>query len=332
MLPLISVIVPVYNVEAYLRECVDSIIHQTYTNLEIILINDGSPDNCGAICNKYSVKDKRIKVIHKENGGLSDARNVGIDASTGEYLTFIDSDDWIESDMIESLYNNLKDSNADISCCGFYQAFVNMNIPMNNNKGVLSFNREQAIEESLLSRDLNCFACGKLYKKSLFGAIRYPIGKLYEDVFVIIEILSIIEKIVIKTAPKYYYRQRKGSIVKGAYNAKIVHLVEAAEKNHQLLIERYKQGRLVEISEYRVILANVEVLKRIVFCAGFRQMPTFKLALAKVRSISCAVFNNKNFSTIDKISITSIRISIFFFKLIYIFNSRVVKRKHKHFV
>ena len=122
---LISIIVPIYNVEKYLKKCIDSIINQTYKNLEIILVDDGSPDNCGKICDEYAKKDNRIKVIHKENGGVSSARNVGVENATGEYIGFVDSDDYIEKDMYEVLINNLKKENADISIISNYEVYKN---------------------------------------------------------------------------------------------------------------------------------------------------------------------------------------------------------------
>ncbi|MBR1540013.1 MAG: glycosyltransferase [Clostridia bacterium] len=117
---LISIIVPVYKVEKYLDKCINSIVSQTYKNLEVILVDDGSPDSCGKMCDEWTQKDTRIKVIHKENGGLSDARNFGLDCAKGKYIQFVDSDDYIEKDMIEFLYKNLKENNADISICSNY--------------------------------------------------------------------------------------------------------------------------------------------------------------------------------------------------------------------
>ena len=148
--PLISIIVPIYNVEVYIRNCVDSILGQSYENIEIILVDDGSPDNCGDICDEYGSKDKRIKVIHKKNGGLSSARNAGIDIATGDYLGFIDSDDWIESDMYESLYTALTSHKADISVCGRYIVEGSRITTISDSEKAEVFTRSEALSELVL--------------------------------------------------------------------------------------------------------------------------------------------------------------------------------------
>ena len=212
--PLISIIVPIYKVEDYIRKCVDSILNQTYKNLEIILVDDGSPDNCGSICEEYSLKDKRIKVIHKKNGGLSSARNAGLDIASGEYIGFIDSDDWIESDMYESLYNALMKYNADISVCGRYIVKENRITTISDTEKAEVFTRREALAELVLDEysGMKNFAWDKLYKKELFENIRYPEGKYFEDIFTTYKLFSISNKIVDIKSPKYYYLLREDSI------------------------------------------------------------------------------------------------------------------------
>lgn len=220
---LISVIVPIYNVEKYLHRCVDSILGQTYHNLEIILIDDGSPDNCSIICDEYAQKDYRIRVVHKTNGGLSDARNVGIEAATGEYLMFVDSDDFIAANMIEKLYHALLVNNADISICNFKYVdengasilfnprFSNSKLPIQD--GVIS--GTDILKEKLFAT--KCWywvvAWNKLYKKSIFSEIRYPVGKIHEDEFVIHAILMKCDKVACVSEMLYYYVQRSDSIM-----------------------------------------------------------------------------------------------------------------------
>ncbi|MBU3198080.1 glycosyltransferase [Clostridium estertheticum] len=212
--PLISIIVPIYNVEVYIRNCVDSILGQSYENLEIILVDDGSPDNCGDICDEYRSKDKRIKVIHKKNGGLSSARNAGIDIASGDYLGFIDSDDWIESDMYESLYNALTSHKADISVCGRYIVEADKITTISDSEKAEVFTRREALSELVLDEysGMKNFAWDKLYKKELFDDIRYPEGKYYEDIFTTYKLFSKSNKIVDIKSPKYYYLLRGDSI------------------------------------------------------------------------------------------------------------------------
>ncbi len=205
---LISVIVPVYKVENYIHECVDSIIAQTYTNLEIILVDDGSPDNCSKICDEYAEKDSRVKVIHQENGGLSAARNAGLDIATGDYIGYVDSDDYIELNMYEELYEAIKEYNSDLSICGVKKFELENRLEVYGNK---SLTKNEFLKE-LLSENVKSYVCNKLYKKSLFDNIRFPEGELFED-------LKIMHLIAEKTTVVgfidktfYNYRIRQNSI------------------------------------------------------------------------------------------------------------------------
>lgn len=219
MSELISIIIPIYNVEKYLRRCIDSVISQTYQNIEIILVDDGSPDKSGEICDEYKVLDKRVKVIHKKNAGLSDARNAGIDIAKGKFLTFVDSDDWIECKYIEKLYQLIKIENCDISMCNFIKT-SNVNIQINNfNIEIFKFSNIEALEQ--LSDKFYVqmvIACGKLYKKELFDNIRFPVGRLHEDEFTTYKLIHKAEKIVFTTEPLLYYWQRQDSIMGVGFN------------------------------------------------------------------------------------------------------------------
>ena len=161
--PLISIIVPVYDVEPYLRKCIDSILIQSYRDLEIILVDDGSPDNCGAICDEYAEKDKRIKVIHKKNGGLSDARNAGLDIATGEYIGFVDSDDWVMPDMYEYLYKAVKEYDADMSVCGYYD-YWGKTISGRYCQDIQVYKGQEGIK-ALLDLKFGNYVWNKLYKR-----------------------------------------------------------------------------------------------------------------------------------------------------------------------
>lgn len=179
-MPKISVIVPIYNVEKYLNRCVDSILKQTFTDFECILVDDGSPDKCPKICDEYAKKDMRIRVIHKENGGLSDARNAGIDAAQGEYLGFVDSDDWIHPQMYEILYNSIVENNVKMSICRAEVADEKREFRRIENP---HFEVYSGLD--ILVSEYSVSACTKLYHRSLFRNIRYPVGRLHEDAFVI---------------------------------------------------------------------------------------------------------------------------------------------------
>ena len=223
-MPLISVIIPVYKVEKYLDKCVESVVNQTYKNLEIILVDDGSPDNCPAICDKWGEKDVRIKVIHKPNGGLSDARNVGIDNCIGEYITFIDSDDYITENYVQKLVDAIMQNNADIAMCNFCKVDENDNI-INEN---LANKLKDCVTtgENILYRyfDYNgtamslVISCCKLYKRNLFENLRFEIGRLNEDEFMFFPLFMKVNKAVMLKDKLYYYLQRDGSVMHSEIN------------------------------------------------------------------------------------------------------------------
>ena len=227
MQPLVSIIVPIYQVEAYLDQCIQSICSQTYRNLEIILVDDGSPDNCPIICDNWSHLDNRIKVIHKQNGGLSDARNHGLDIATGDYICFIDSDDFISSNYIEHLLNLLIKENAQIAECHYYDYFDTDVIQIDDNKEDLSFfNNIQAIKDMYNFKGFSIMVWNKLYKRELFNNIRFPNGKIHEDVFTTYKVIFNAQKIVQTSKKLYYYRQRKDSISK-QFNIKRLDVIDA---------------------------------------------------------------------------------------------------------
>ena len=203
--PLISIVVPVYKVEKFLEKCIDSIINQTYKNLEIILVDDGSPDNCGKICDEYAKKDKRIKVIHQQNGGLSAARNTGITKATGKYISFIDSDDYIEKDYIELLYTTIKQSKADIAI-GSHTVIYDTGTKLQKATGEKSILKpKEVLERILYDNNIDYSAWAKLYKIELFTNIKYPEGRLFEDAATTYKLIDISKKIAVNSKSIYNY-------------------------------------------------------------------------------------------------------------------------------
>lgn len=214
---LISIIVPVYNVENYLAECIESIIRQTHRNLEIILVDDGSTDQSGSICETYKEKDSRIVVIHKQNEGLSEARNNGMDIAKGEYIAFVDSDDFIHLKMYEFLLQAIKDQDADVSSCG-YLAFQDGTKPEDTVGNVNSYsfqkveNRIQYLH-NFLSGDFEHYVWKALYKKDFIQKIRFEKGKRVEDIMFSAKMSTYLSKMVVIKDKLYYYRIRNGSIM-----------------------------------------------------------------------------------------------------------------------
>lgn len=221
--PVISVIVPIYKAEPYLRRCVNSIRNQTYTNLEIILVDDGSPDKCGEICDSFAKEDSRIRVFHKENGGQSSARNLGLDNMTGEYVGFVDSDDWIEADMYQRLYALSHIHDAQIVCCGIQKdypngrkTYFNPNYPVEND--VKIYTTMEALEESLSNCRITYSPCDKLYDSDVFQTIRMTEGKIYEDMEMIPKCIEKAETVVYDPHPYYHYNLTEHSTIRGVFN------------------------------------------------------------------------------------------------------------------
>ena len=209
---LISVIIPIFNVEKYLRKSLNSILNQTYTNLEIILIDDGSTDSSGRICDEYAANDARIKVIHQINKGVAAARNIGLDNSSGSYIAWVDPDDWIESDMLEYMFSNGVKQEAEITVCGRYEEFPARQVKREWN-GFYTFDNLMALEKLLENDQMQNFLWDKLWKAELFEGIRFPEGRTYEDISIMHRLFERADKIVCLPEAKYHYLQRNTSIV-----------------------------------------------------------------------------------------------------------------------
>lgn len=236
----VSVIIPVYNVEKYLPRCIKSVLDQTYQDLEIILVDDGTKDNSGVMCDDYAKQDKRVKVIHKENGGLSSARNIGIEMSTGDALFFLDSDDFLSTKCIEKMACLMEENNADISIIQMKYIPDNINdeIAECDNEKITVMNAEQAIEESLYQKLYTCCAPAKLYKRSVIGDIRFPLGKISEDLATCHLFLDNAKKIVYSNYYGYYYRQHESSIMH-VFNPKRLDALEWVAAIEKFSQEKY---------------------------------------------------------------------------------------------
>lgn len=220
--PLISVIVPIYKVEAYLERCVESIRNQTYRNLEIILVDDGSPDRCGEMCNQLAAQDPRIRTIHKVNGGLSSARNAGLDSMTGDYVAFVDSDDYISTDMIQRLFDVLQEHDAQISCCGIERVNEHGHVGYFNpqTSDFLVLETHQALGELLYNNRITNSLCDKLYRAEIFDGLRMTEGIIYEDYDVMYRCIYRAERIIYLGEPLYYYFQSQDSILRSEFSSR----------------------------------------------------------------------------------------------------------------
>lgn len=239
---MISVIIPVYKVEPYLHRCLNSVVNQSYRNLEIVLVDDGSPDNCGTICDEYATYDPRIQVIHKENGGVSSARNAGLSVARGEWIGWIDSDDWIEPDMYEYLLRYAQSSGADIAVCGRYECYQNHSVFRGWEKEKL-LNTEESLELLLKNDIMQNFLWDKLWRKELFGGITFPEGKTFEDIAVMHQLFERAKSTICLPEGKYHYFQRKGSILDDSTLRNKLNFYWASRKRYEEMLSRWPQFR-----------------------------------------------------------------------------------------
>ena len=244
--PMISVIVPVYNVEAYLPKCVDSILAQTYKTLEIILVEDGTKDSSGKICDEYAKKDSRIRVVHKENGGLSSARNAGMDIARGDYFGFVDSDDWIEPEFYETMLSAAQKHDADLVCCGRFDVD---GVTGEKTVGLCHPKEEVISAMEMLGRVFvwdNCdsAAWDKLYRRELFDEIRYPLGVYSEDVAIFYKLMEKANRVALVPKPMYNYLHRENSITTAKLSEKTFHY-----PNHTAVIYPYIREHHPEIEQ-----------------------------------------------------------------------------------
>lgn len=237
-IPEVSIIVPVYNVEKYLQSCIDSILEQTYPNMEIILVDDGSTDQCGSICEENSTLDERIQVIHKENGGLSSARNAGLDIAKGKYVAFVDADDTIHREFIEILLALCEKYECDIAQCDFLTvAEDSLKMPLNPCQSLIFYTGAQALSALCIGKDdvKYSVAWNKIYRRELFQKIRYPKGRIHEDEFTTYKVLWKARKIVVTNQYLYYYLQRTGSIIRSRYSLKRLDVIAAFRERLEFL-------------------------------------------------------------------------------------------------
>ena len=239
MNPKISIIVPVYKVEKYIHKCIDSILSQTFSDFELILVNDGSPDKCGDICDEYARKDSRIKVIHKDNGGQGDARNAGLDAALGDYIGFVDSDDWIESDMYDLLYSMCIQNNCDIANCTSIIHYKNR-VVEKSSYPLAIHNRDEAMKTMLQGNLYDEVVWTKLFKRNLLEEIRFPVGVVYEDTAFTYRVIHKSNRVCCIGEPKYHYIKRDNSTMDQAKKNIRIDGVVIYDEMNKFLTEHYK--------------------------------------------------------------------------------------------
>lgn len=278
----ISVIVPVYNVENYLGRCVDSLLKQTYRDLEIILVDDGSTDRSGGICDEYAQKDGRIRVLHKENGGLSDARNAGMQLAKGGFLAFVDSDDLVAPGMYERMLNVLRTETSDVVQCGVIKFSLEEELTQQEEKPAVirTFTAQEALRELTLDRALSQTVWNKLYTREAAGGILFEKGKLNEDEFWTYQVFGRAQKVSLTEEPFYFYYQRPGSIMQSGYSLRRLDALEAKELRQRYFEKNYPA--LCSVAKVNLVFSCIYAYQ---MCQSFLGTKERKIAKKKICDI-----------------------------------------------
>lgn len=315
--PLVSIIIPVYNVRDYLEECVESVIKQSYENLQIILVDDGSTDGSEKICDLFKNKDPRIEVFHKENGGLSDTRNFGILKSKGEYLFFLDSDDIISKKAIEILLFACINYDADATVTGLKRFEGNYNREEIVEGNFIEMNQEYTLSNMLLHVGFGHEAPGKLYKKNMWKDIKFPFGKLYEDYATIYKVYANAQKVIWYSEPLYYYRVRNGSIMKSYIKEKNLMLMDISDDVTNYIVKAYPN--LKNQALYLQTMTYIKLYKDILH-TDFKKFPgAQKRIKQKVLENKKMIYKESFIKTSDKIKMNTLGFSKYLFYFVYLF-------------
>lgn len=314
MEPLISVVIPVYNVENYLRKCIDSVLSQTYNNFEVILVDDGSTDNSGNICDEYASKDSRIKAFHKNNGGLSDARNYGVEHSDAELITFIDSDDYVTEDYIEYLWYLMEKYNSEISCAG--------SVRVDEGKA-FSTNERDCVEavldvEHALER-ICCTSFGawsRLYKKDILLKHKFPIGKLYEDIATVYKLIGDCATVAFSDKQIYIWVQREGSITHSGINERQLDIFWALDELYNYTCNNF--GEYKNAANFRYLMDTIYFLSLVYSrCNRVERIKYFKIARKNVLPHLKGAVERKEATFRFKMASLCIYLGYFPYKMLY---------------
>ena len=322
-MPKVSIIIPVFNVENYLERCLKSVICQSFKDIEIIIINDGSTDKSLEICKKFAELDKRIILINQENSGVSAARNAGINISTGKYISFVDSDDFIEHDMIEFLLNNLEKNNADIATCGLYDCYIKNNNKIkricNKNKNKFGIiDSHEALKEIFINGKVSFFIYDKLYKKKIFDNLRFCENIIYEDAEIMPKIITRASKIFYNFSPKYYYLRHENSITSSKFKKQDLDIIKISKKNLEFIKKNYNYAS--KQAEFRFLWSYLALIDKIIWSnLNLENSKEFKNILKFVKKNKFSIINNKYFTLKRKLIFILLIININIYKKIIIF-------------
>lgn len=318
---LISIVVPIYNVDKYLDNCLTSLIKQTYENIEIILVDDGSIDNSAYICDTWLLKDSRIRVIHKKNGGLSDARNAGIRIAKGVYITFVDGDDSVDTDMIEYLYLLQKKYSVDISICSHTIVTDDkkcVNLGERYSEKIMGV--EEALDRMLCEAGYSVSVCGKLFKRELFNHVKFPVDKLCEDNGTTYKLFDQVTSLAYGPKGKYYYYKRENSIMTSSFNLKKMDLIILVDEMVEYLEVKYPG--LHNSLEKKQISSRFSILRQILFSQYFKSSYTDDI-IKYIKSKRKVIFSNPKIDIRDRCAYITLMFGKHFFKLSWSFYNKI---------
>ena len=319
---MISVIVPVYNVEKYLERCVKSIVAQTYKDLEILLIDDGSTDKSGKMCDDFQQTDSRIKVFHKQNGGLSDARNYGIEHSSGEFISFVDSDDYIDEKMLETLHRLITENDADLAVCSAMDVFEGKEVTQVKEIKDFNLNKVESYKYMLRGDGIPS-ACNKLYKRQTVGNVRFPVGKLYEDGFFTPQILKKVEKTAVTSKPMYYYFRRADSITTKPFRKGDLDVIEAYDKCVKQVKELCPEA--LPYAEFRYRNAYFNVLDKMLMRDDCKEIPEYKQVVKYLKKHTVQIVKDPGFGKMRRIAAVALKFSVPLYKKILLTKQKIYK-------
>ena len=322
---LISVIVPVYNVAQYLEKSIASIQQQTYQNLEIILVDDGATDESGRLCEQIAEQDERVLVYHKENEGLSQARNDGLKQAHGDYVIFIDSDDYIHSEMIASLYQQLVKEDADVSSCGVMNVYANSESPQTENQDdYFVCDTETFLREYLIGEKIPGTICNKLIKKEVAAQLTFPKGLIYEDAYYHFDLIKVAKKYVVNTNPYYYYFHRGDSITTKPYAEKDLAYIDIYQKFYTEVVKEYPN--LTEVAFFRLAYAHFFILDKMLLDDNFKEFKDYPRIYGYLKKHAFAIFKNTIFRKGRRISALALSVNVRLYRILLFKNIEQSKK------
>ena len=304
-IPLVSIIVPIYNVEKYLQRCIDSLFAQTYVNIEIVLVDDGSADRSLSICKKNAQQDERVRVFSKTNGGVADTRNFGVSVARGQWISFVDPDDYVDPDYIEYLYGILVKSNATMSICQHRNVYKNGKIQTNLYEGPAVLDSHTAVKRLLYDDQIDTSVWAKLYPAWVFKKIHFPKGRLFEDIAATYKTFLASDSIAVGSEAKYSYPFRYNSIVNDQFS---LHKLDLIDMTEQMACEVKKVYPDLQIaSQRRVLYAYISTLNQMQNVDGYQEIR--EQLISKIKELRKPVLEDHKAPIRDKVAICLIGFS-----------------------